>query len=222
MKTYEGMFLLDPSSADFEAASAPIRTLLDRIDAEVLSMKPWDERRLAYEIKGRKRGLYVLSYFKAPPGEIASLNHEVQISEDILRLMVLSADHLGEEQINAETPATAAQIRRATADAEKAARAEAAAEESAKAAAQPTEAAKAEAPAAEPADEAKAEAPAAEPVEEATPDEPAAQEPAASEETEAAEPAKEAEPAEEPAPAETAEPDEAPADAEEKSDAPQE
>jgi len=29
-------------------------------------MRKWDERRLAYEIKKQKRGLYILCYFKAP------------------------------------------------------------------------------------------------------------------------------------------------------------
>ena len=74
MKTYEGMFLVDAGNPDFDAATAPIRTVLDRSAAEVLSFKPWDERRLAYEIKGRKRALYVLSYFKLDRARCPSSN----------------------------------------------------------------------------------------------------------------------------------------------------
>ena len=51
--TYEGMFLVDPG--EFQAASEPVRNILARSEAEVLAIKPWDERRLAYEILGRKR-----------------------------------------------------------------------------------------------------------------------------------------------------------------------
>ncbi len=175
MKTYEAMFLLDPSSADFETVSAPVRDLLDRIKAEVLVIKPWDERRLAYEIKGRRRGLYVLTYFKADPGEITNLNHEVLINEQVLRMMVLSGDHLSEENIQAETPATLQQARRAASEAEKAARqAEEAKQEPAAEAKAETPAETAETPAApeaesgaklekaeeEPPGEAKAETPA--------------------------------------------------------------
>lgn len=119
MRTYEAMFLLDASNDDFETVSAPVRELMERIQAEVLAMKPWDERRLAYEIKGRKRGLYVLTYFKAEPGEITNLNHEVQISEKVLRAIVLSGDHISEETVQAQTPATLSAARRAAADAEK-------------------------------------------------------------------------------------------------------
>lgn len=104
MKTYEAMFLLDAGNPDFEAASQPVRQLLDRIKAEVLVFKLWDERRLAYEIKGRKRGLYVLIYFKADPLEIRNIEHDIQISEIIVRAQILQADHVTAEQMNAPTP----------------------------------------------------------------------------------------------------------------------
>ena len=119
-KTYEGMFLLDAGNPDFEAATAPMREVLARAEAEVVSLKPWDDRRLAYEIEGRKRGLYVLVYFKADPARMAEMEHEIQLSEKILRAMVLSADHVKEEKIQAETPATLAAARKVSADAARA------------------------------------------------------------------------------------------------------
>ena len=121
MRTYEGMFLLDAGNPDFESASAPVRDLLARVQAEVLALKPWDERRLAYEIRGRRRGLYVLTYFRADPAKVAELQHDVQLDERILRALVLSADHVSAEQMQAETPATQASARRARRAAEKAA-----------------------------------------------------------------------------------------------------
>jgi len=97
---------MDADSSDFDAASAPIKAVLDRGEAEVLSMKPWDERRLAYEIAGRKRGLYVLTYFKMDPGNIAELERDIDLNEDILRALLLRKDSVSEDVINAETPAT--------------------------------------------------------------------------------------------------------------------
>ena len=154
MKTYEGMFLLDAGTADFDAAFAPVREALSRIQAEILTSKPWDERRLAYDIAGRRRGLYVLTYFKAQPQGVAALQHEVQLDERILRALVLSADHLADEVINAETPATLSMARKAAAEAQKAARekerAEAAGAKEAPKAEPPQTAAAKEAPKAEP------------------------------------------------------------------------
>ena len=104
-KTYEGMFLVDAGSPDFEASSQPVRTVLERSEAELLAIKPWDERRLAYEIKGRKRGLYVLTYFKLDPAKVTELERDAELNEDVLRMLVLRRDRVTDEQINAQTPA---------------------------------------------------------------------------------------------------------------------
>lgn len=136
MKTYEAMFLLDTDNSDFELASAPVRDVLERAGAEVLTMKPWDERRLAYQIKGRKRGLYILTYFKADPGRIDEMQHDIQLNDRLLRAMILSGDHVGDEQIDADTPATLAETRRLASEAERAAKKEAEAIEQAAAAAE--------------------------------------------------------------------------------------
>ncbi|MFP4214299.1 MAG: 30S ribosomal protein S6 [Phycisphaerae bacterium] len=109
--TYEGMFLVE-AGRDFGNASEPIKTVLDRAEAEVLSMKPWDERRLAYEIDGRKRALYVLTYFKADPQNMAELDRDAQLNEGIIRMQVLRREDLSAEEINAETPATEVQKQR--------------------------------------------------------------------------------------------------------------
>lgn len=110
-KTYEGMFLLDAGQLNFETASEPILSVLQRSEAEILSIKPWDERRLAYEIAGRKQGLYVLTYFKADPKRLAEIEHDCELDERILRTLLLRRDHLTDQQINAETPATASSRR---------------------------------------------------------------------------------------------------------------
>ncbi len=108
VKTYEGMFLLEAGNVDFQAASEPVRAILTRYGAEILSIKPWDERKLAYEIRGRKRGLYVLTYFKADPLKIVEIEHDCELDERLIRQLILRRDKLKPEEINAETPATAA------------------------------------------------------------------------------------------------------------------
>jgi len=106
-RTYEGMFLLDAGNSDFEAASEPIRTVLRRNESEILSIKPWDERRLAYDLKGRRRALYVLTYFEADPARIADIEHDCRLNEQILRSLILLRRRLSREQVEAHTPATA-------------------------------------------------------------------------------------------------------------------
>lgn len=102
MKAYEGMFIFDPAAAvEWANVEAEINRLIGRVGGQLIACKRWDERRLAYEIRGRKRGYYVLSYFRAPPDRIAALERDIQLSEHILRALLLRADHLTEEEMKA-------------------------------------------------------------------------------------------------------------------------
>ncbi|MCP4374957.1 MAG: 30S ribosomal protein S6 [bacterium] len=139
-KTYEGMFLVQAGS-DFHNASQPVNTVLERSDAEVLSIKPWEERRLAYEIKGFKRGLYILAYFRMDPANLTELHRDSELNEGILRMMILRRDKISDEEIGGDTPAETSQRQaEAAAAAAEAAAAVAAAEAEAAAAAAPPEA----------------------------------------------------------------------------------
>jgi small subunit ribosomal protein S6 len=110
LKTYEGMFLLDAGVAnDWEAIGAEIRRIMRRAEAELLSCRKWDERRLAYPIRGRKRGCYVLTYFRADPTRIVGLERDTQLSELVLRSLVLKAEDVSEEEIQREARAAAEQ-----------------------------------------------------------------------------------------------------------------
>ena len=100
MNQYEAMFLFDPTFGNsFEKCESEVRRLMERAEAELLFCKKWDERRLAYKINGRKRGVYVLTYFKAPTDKIAGLERDAKISEDILRLLVLRAEGVTREMM---------------------------------------------------------------------------------------------------------------------------
>ena len=111
--TYEGMFLLDAGNPDFQAASEPVRAILERREAQVLALNPWEERRLAYIIQGRKRGLYALAYFKVDPQLITEIEHDCRLDERVLRVLILRRDKLTDEEINSETPAVASTRRAA-------------------------------------------------------------------------------------------------------------
>ena len=68
------------------------------------SIKKWDERKLAYEIKGKKRGMYIIAYFTAPGDGGRRIERDVNLSEDVLRVLVTKADHLNEKEMEAVEP----------------------------------------------------------------------------------------------------------------------
>ena len=91
---YECMFLLDTNkvAGDVHAAAQQLHAILERNHAEVLASRPWDERRLAYPIKGHKKGLYYLTYFRAEGPVLAKIGADVALNEMILRSMTLRID----------------------------------------------------------------------------------------------------------------------------------
>ncbi len=104
---YEVMFLASQAAAaSFGDLVAHINHLIERASGEVVAMKKWDERRLAYEIDKQKRGVYILAYISMPTDQVAHLERDVQISDQLLRVLITSAEHLTEEEIRAHDDRT--------------------------------------------------------------------------------------------------------------------
>ena len=66
-KLYEAMFLVDSglAASDWDGVLAEIKRILDRSEVEIVALKKWDERLLAYEVKKKSRG--DLNSPRAPP-----------------------------------------------------------------------------------------------------------------------------------------------------------
>lgn len=97
---YEAMFLLSQAvAADLNSAIEHIKEIISRGHGEIIAMRKWDERRLAYEIQGQKRGYYVLVYFKAPGVDIAHVERDCNLSEKVLRTMILRCDTMTEDEM---------------------------------------------------------------------------------------------------------------------------
>lgn len=100
MRRYEGMFLFDNAAVhEWAGMEAEVRRLCDRVGATLVACVKFDERKLAYEIKGRKRGTYVLAYFDAPPTKITEMERDATLSEVLLRSMFVSEPHLPEARL---------------------------------------------------------------------------------------------------------------------------
>jgi ribosomal protein S6 len=98
---YEAMFLLrqDAVANDFSGCVEFVRTSFERAEAEVLVFKRWDERRLATEFKGQRRGVFLLAYFNAPGARIAGIERDCALSDQVLRCLITRADHVGEAEL---------------------------------------------------------------------------------------------------------------------------
>ncbi len=91
--TYECMFLLDPTkvAGDVPAAAKQLESLLTKNQAEILASRQWDERRLAYPIRGHKKGLYYLTYFRTEGKNLVNIERDCALNETIIRSLFIRA-----------------------------------------------------------------------------------------------------------------------------------
>ncbi|MEK7821575.1 MAG: 30S ribosomal protein S6 [Planctomycetota bacterium] len=106
MRTYEAMFLIDNNVAsnDWDGVVKRVQEVIQKCGAKVLSTEKWAERKLAYKIGPHKRGTYMLVYFEAPMGSIVSIRRECQLSEIIVRNLILKVEKKPELPVVVQPP----------------------------------------------------------------------------------------------------------------------
>jgi small subunit ribosomal protein S6 len=88
------MFIVEPtlSDSDIETIQERLRELAVSRGAEVKRLAVWERRRMAYPIKGRRDGIYVLAELKASPSVVKELDQQLSVTENVLRHMVVKLD----------------------------------------------------------------------------------------------------------------------------------
>ena len=91
---YEGMFILDSNrfGRDPETVSGQIPAMIEKLGGEMLVSRLWEERRLAYTIKGQRKGAYWRTYFRLDGERLAELRRQCQITDDVVRVLFLKID----------------------------------------------------------------------------------------------------------------------------------
>lgn len=94
------MFLLDNQVVreDWKAAKAVVAETLAKHNAKVRTLRRWDERKLAYPIKKHKRATFFLCYFDIAVEGLPALRRELDLSERVLRHLILSCEAMPETE----------------------------------------------------------------------------------------------------------------------------
>lgn len=84
---YEGLFILDSNrfARDRDGLARELEGLIEAAEGEVLVSRLWEERRLAFPIKGQRKGAYWLMYFRCSTQALTSLTRQCEINDTILR-----------------------------------------------------------------------------------------------------------------------------------------
>ena len=112
-RLYESMYIIDTMLADeqVDAIIGKYSKIIHDQGGEVKAVGRWDKRRLAYEIMGRREGLYILMFFEGEPAAANELDRIYRISDDVFRHLItrVELDHVDTSRIDHPLP-TAAEV----------------------------------------------------------------------------------------------------------------
>jgi len=94
LRDYELLCLMPPDVDEerTEAVLNRIRGALESTQGVIENVDHWGKRRLAYEIKGHRDGVYMLVKFKAAPQGIKELERVLGLTGDVMRHVVVRLD----------------------------------------------------------------------------------------------------------------------------------
>ena len=88
---YEGMFVFD--SADFATEGdgfvERVTELLEKNDANIDAHRMWQDGRLAYPIRNKRKGAHYIFLFSLPPANVKALDRQCKLEDKILRHMFI-------------------------------------------------------------------------------------------------------------------------------------
>jgi small subunit ribosomal protein S6 len=91
---YELIYIVDPELSDEQVAEVVNRvaTVAKQGGAQAGEPERWPRRRLAYPIKEKTEGYYVVTRLSAEPAAIKELDRVLKLTEPVLRHMVVRLD----------------------------------------------------------------------------------------------------------------------------------
>ena len=93
-RIYEVMFIIDPQADDEEVMRLveSLQKIVTSQDGSVTKTEVMGRRQLAYDIKHKREGTYVLLEIEGSGQEIAELERRMRVNDRILRYMTVRVD----------------------------------------------------------------------------------------------------------------------------------
>lgn len=91
MNIYENIIILNAALTDeeIEAAIVKIKDVITNHGGEILKVDIWGRKKLAYELKKQKMGVYVLLCYKISPSAIKNLEGFYRIFDVVIKHMII-------------------------------------------------------------------------------------------------------------------------------------
>ena len=97
MRKYETIFILDPDLEDEKTLSVieKVKGIITQTKGEILKVEDWGKRKLAYEVKKKPKGHYILIHFLGSPALLSELERNFRVMDAVIKYQSV---RLGERQ----------------------------------------------------------------------------------------------------------------------------
>jgi small subunit ribosomal protein S6 len=94
MRRYEALIVLDPDMADddVKALNERFSGIIKEHAGEIIKIEDWGTKKLAYLVRKKDKGRYILLDFVSGPELISELERQFKITEDVMKYLSVKLD----------------------------------------------------------------------------------------------------------------------------------
>lgn len=94
MRKYETIFILDPDLEDQDAQNVieKVKGIITQGNGEIIRIEDWGKRKLAYKVKKKTRGHYILLHFSGQPALLNELERNFKVMDSVIKYQSVRLD----------------------------------------------------------------------------------------------------------------------------------
>lgn len=98
MPLYEFIVIVRPSLSDEETTKVveKMKGVLDKSGATVLKCENWGKRKLAYEVKRERKGIFVFFNYQSPGTVVSELERSCRMEDSVIKFLTVRVDQSGQ------------------------------------------------------------------------------------------------------------------------------
>jgi small subunit ribosomal protein S6 len=94
LREYETIYILNPDTINDKVAEVNdrVKTIIEERGGQVLNVDNWGKRKLAYEVKKERKGIYLFWQYLGSPDIVAEFERNMRMMDPVMRYMTIKID----------------------------------------------------------------------------------------------------------------------------------
>ena len=94
MRKYETIFILDPDLEEEEVQKVieKVKNIITQLNGEIIRVEDWGNRKLAYKVRKRAKGHYILIHFSGSSSILNELERNFRVMDQVIKFQSVRLD----------------------------------------------------------------------------------------------------------------------------------